>query len=79
MICSGEQVIAFYYLDKADIATVEEIVNDHDSYIRYDEKGISNAADCGSEDNEFIAGDSEWRYVKSNARNQKLTYSVQGM
>lgn len=71
MICSGEQVIAFYYLDKADIATVEEIVNDHDSYIRYDEKGISNAADCGSEDNEFIAGDSEWRYVKSKRPESK--------
>lgn len=71
MICSGEQAIAFYYLDKTDLATVEEILKDQDSCILYDERGISNAADRESEDDAFIAGESEWRYVKSKRPESK--------
>ncbi|MBX7042379.1 MAG: XdhC family protein [Ignavibacteria bacterium] len=71
MICSGEQSVAFYYLDKSSIPVIEEILNDPHSYIRYDVNGISNVAESEGSDEVFITGENEWRFTRSKLPESK--------
>lgn len=65
MICSGEQVIAFYYLDKSDISTIEEIVNETDACIRYTEKGFSSTNELAAFPEVQITDESRWTFLQS--------------
>ncbi len=60
MICSGEQTVAFYFVDSSDIAIVEDILNEKDSHILYNSKGISNVKKGTMFSDAYEGGKSEW-------------------
>lgn len=65
MICSGEQVIAFYYVDKSDISTIENIVNESEACISYTEAGISSSNKLTATSEVQIINESKWTFVQS--------------
>jgi len=64
MICSGEQVIAFYYLGKKEIELIEKILSPGNTAICYRESGISIAGLNDSLSFEFT-DENNWQFVQS--------------
>lgn len=64
MICSGEQVIAFYYLGNKDIELVRKILSAEKPAICYRESGISIAGPGDSPGVDF-SNEKQWRFVQS--------------
>ena len=71
MICSGEQLIAFYYIDRKDIPEIRKILSSENGAICYDEKGISFVAAKGSVCAE-ISNETQWSYVQPLTRLHKV-------
>lgn len=63
MICSGEQLIAFYYLDISDLRMIEKIAADPDSLVVFTENGIDIATVNDNTAEDFTdAGLNSWKY-----------------
>jgi xanthine dehydrogenase accessory factor len=72
MICSGEQVIAFYYLDKSDIHTIEGIANNPDACVYYTEEGINSAEEISFLPDVEVTDESKWQYFQSKKHEAKV-------
>ncbi len=71
MICSGEQVIAFYYLDQEDITAVKNILAPGNPAVCYYENGIS-AAPAEASGQSVSSGDLWWRFIQPVAPPAKV-------
>lgn len=71
MICSGEQVIAFYYLGKKDIDLIESILSPANPAICYRENGISISGQSDSFDDKFTYGNN-WQFVQSTKPDHRV-------
>jgi len=65
MICSGEQVISFYYVDKSDISIIEEIVSNPEACISYTEEGICSSNKITALPEVQLIDGSKWTFVQS--------------
>ncbi len=72
MICSGEQTIAFYYLDKSDIQTIQRIVDVRGESILYNEEGICSKEELVALPLVHIAEETEWQYTQSKKHDSKV-------
>jgi len=64
-VCSGEQVISFYYVDKSDISIIEEIVSNPEACISYTELGIRTAEEIAALPEVQLIDESKWTFVQS--------------
>ncbi|MBK6506533.1 MAG: XdhC family protein [Ignavibacteria bacterium] len=65
MICSGEQVISFYYVDKSDISIIEEIVSNPEACISYSEEGICSSNKITALPEVQLIDGSKWTFLQS--------------
>ena len=72
MICSGEQLIAFYYFDKYKIETIEKICDNSVAFILYNEEGISIIEDSTVKPNLLITDEAIWQYTQSMKHNERV-------
>ena len=72
MICSGNQTVALYYLDRSYISVIEKIQRHTKAYIRYTDVGFDVVSDDKTSDHSVIENDQKWTMVQSIGSQNKV-------
>ena len=79
MICSGEQTVVFYYLDKIDLTWIDKILNTGNGVLQLDNSGITyhSGLTMNTRFHSFIEVDKNWM-LKEHLGFQYLVYIIGG-
>lgn len=72
MICSGNQTVGLYYLDKSYIPVIEKIRSQKESYIRYTENGIDVISNKEIALNSVVENDQKWTLMQPIGSQHKV-------
>jgi xanthine dehydrogenase accessory factor len=72
MICSGNQTVGLYYLDKSYIPVIEKIRSQKKSYIRYTENGIDIISNKDIASNSVVENDQKWTLMQPIGSQHKV-------
>jgi len=72
MICSGNQTVGLYYLDKSYIPVIEKIRSQKESYIRYTENGIDVISNKEIALNSVVENGHKWTLMQPIGSQHKV-------